>query len=122
MVNLNEALQKHMGAVGYALHEFDADTDRQVELRLGCKNSWKIWVNGKLIFGHDEYHHGTRLDHYRFPVAVKGGKNTILVKCCQNQQKDSWAQEWEFQLRVCDAAGTAVLSTDRRAAGQSAMR
>jgi hypothetical protein len=24
-----------------------------------------------------------------------------------------WAQDWKFQVRVCDGLGTAVLSTDR---------
>jgi hypothetical protein len=35
------------------------------------------------------------------------------VKLCQNEQKEKWTVEWEFQLRVCDSTGTAILSTDR---------
>jgi hypothetical protein len=38
----------------------------------------------------------------------------ILVKCLQNEQTEDWAQNWDFQLRVCDATGTAVLSMDRK--------
>jgi hypothetical protein len=47
------------------------------------------------------------------PVVLKPGRNTILVKVCQNEQVEDWTKEWEFQIRVCDAAGTAILSTDR---------
>ena len=36
------------------------------------------------------------------------GENLIFVKLCQNDQKESWAQAWEFALRVCDNLGTAV--------------
>ena len=41
------------------------------------------------------------------------GTNVILLKICQNEQTESWAQDWEFQLRVCDGLGTAVLATNR---------
>ena len=47
------------------------------------------------------------------PVALKAGKNTILVKVCQNEDVKDWTKEWEFQLRVCDATGTAILGKDR---------
>ena len=39
---------------------------------------------------------------------LKAGRNAILVKLCQNEQTEAWAQEWSFQLRVCDAIGGAV--------------
>ena len=28
----------------------------------------------------------------------------------QNEQTEQWTVEWEFQLRVCDATGTAIVS------------
>ena len=59
------------------------------------------------------YHSGSQLDQYVCRAALREGKNTILVKVCQNEQTQSWARKWHFQLRVCDAQGTAVLSTDR---------
>ena len=39
---------------------------------------------------------------------LKQGRNEILVKICQNEQNDNWAQSWGFQLRICDALGGAV--------------
>lgn len=98
---------------GYAYTEFNSDSDRPVELRLGCKNGWKIWLNGEFLFGRDEYHRGSRIDQYTLKAQLKKGKNTILVKCCQDGQEQDWTVQWEFQLRVCDATGTAVLASDR---------
>ena len=37
----------------------------------------------------------------------------ILVKACQNEQTEKWTVEWEFQLRVCDSTGTAILAANK---------
>ncbi len=113
IVDLIKAQAAHKGAVTYAYSDFTSDEARDAEIRLGTPNAWKVWVNGKLAFGQEEYHRGTQLDQYQFPVKLKKGKNTILIKVCQNEQKESWAQKWQFQLRVCDEVGTAVLAADR---------
>ena len=42
------------------------------------------------------------------------GANTILVKACQNEQKEEWTVQWQFQLRVCDATGTAIHSLPKK--------
>ncbi len=114
MVDFNKLFPDLIKEVtGYAYTEFDSAETRPAELRLGCKNAWKIWVNGKLIFGRDEYHRGARVDQYRMPIDLQKGKNTILVKLCQNEQKETWTVEWQFQLRVCDSTGTAILARNR---------
>ncbi len=113
IVDLTKAQAAHKGAITYAYTDFVSEEDREVELRLGTPNAWKVWVNGELVFGREEYHRGTRLDQYQFPAKLKKGHNDILIKVCQNEQKESWAQKWEFQLRVCDPVGTAILSTNR---------
>ena len=59
------------------------------------------------------YHASTAIDQYKVKVKLKKGSNAILVKIAQNEQEEGWAQRWQFQLRVCDQYGTAVLSTDR---------
>jgi hypothetical protein len=122
MVDFNKALGKNMGAVGYAAAEYESPREQTVELRLGCINANKLWLNGKLIDEHEVYHAGTRVDQYTQRVTLVKGRNLILVKVCQNEQTDDWAQNWQFQLRVCDATGTAVLAsnraTDMEAAGR----
>ena len=113
VVDLAKALGPFKGAVAYATTEFQSAAERQVEFRLGTPNSWKVWLNGELIFAREEYHRGMNLDQYRMRGKLKAGKNLILIKICQNEQTEDWAQRWQFQFRVCDATGTAVLSTDR---------
>lgn len=105
--------QKHKGSVTYCLHEFTSDAARKIEIRLGTPNAWKVWLNGKLLFGRDEYHRGENLDQYQMSGELKAGTNQILVKLCQNEQTEDWAQRWQIRLRVCDGTGTAVLSTTR---------
>jgi hypothetical protein len=117
IVDLAKVLTPFKGSVAYAVAEFDSDAERAVDLRLGTPNSWKVWLNGKLLFAREEYHRGMNLDQYRMRGTLKKGKNTILVKVCQNEQTEEWAQRWQIQLRVCDGTGTAVLSADRKAAG-----
>lgn len=97
----------------FATTTFVAETSRPAELRLGCKNAWKVWHNGKLLFGRDEYHRGMRIDQYTMPVALTAGDNTLLVKICQDGQTKDWTKQWQFQLRVCDATGGAILSENR---------
>lgn len=117
IVDLAKVLTPFKGSVAYAVAEFDSDAEKVVDLRLGTPNSWKVWLNGKLLFAREEYHRGMNLDQYRMRGTLKKGKNTILVKVCQNEQTEEWAQRWQIQLRVCDGTGTAVLSADRKAAG-----
>jgi hypothetical protein len=109
-LDFNKPLGMLKESTAYAVTTFDSPTERAAELRLGCKNGWKVWLNGELLFGRDEYHRGQQMDQYKMKCRLRKGANTILVKCCQNEQKEEWTVEWEFQLRVCDSTGTAILS------------
>lgn len=113
MVDVNKAYGELKEVTAYAYTEYEAPNDQPVQLRLGCKNAWKIWLNGELVFARDEYHRGIRIDQYQLPVNLKKGKNTLLVKLCQNEQEEDWTVQWQFQLRVCDATGTALLAANR---------
>ncbi len=113
-VDFNKALAAAKEVTGFAFSEFHSDRERPAELRLGCKNGWKLWWNGQFVFGRDEYHRGAEIDQYRLPVRVRPGRNTILVKLCQNEEVEEWTVEWEFQLRITDPAGTPLRSIDPR--------
>jgi hypothetical protein len=115
-VDFNKALGKANGVTGYAYSEFTSPKDMAVDFRVGCICAFKLWVNGELVDGRNVYHSGTKIDQYIGHGKLKAGKNTILVKVLQNEQTQNWAQDWDFQLRVCDATGTAILSQDRVAA------
>jgi hypothetical protein len=115
LVDLNKAVGKHMGAIAYAAAEFQSPIAQSVELRLGSENANKIWLNGKLLFSAEVYHANGTMDQYVGRGELKPGRNLVLLKICQNEQTDAWAQDWKFQLRVCDASGKAVLASDRPA-------
>ena len=109
-IDFNKPFTMLKEVTGYAYTEFESNEERDAQIRLGCKNGWKVWLNGQLIFARDEYHRGAKLDQYKLPVKLQKGKNKILVKCCQNEQTEQWTVEWQFQLRVCDDTGTAILA------------
>jgi hypothetical protein len=108
VVDLNKAIGKYKDAVAYAYTVAESDKELPVEVRYGCINASKLFVNGKQVFAKEEYHHGMNFDQYVAKVILKAGKNEILLKVCQNDQKEPWAQVWQFQLRLCDATGGAV--------------
>jgi hypothetical protein len=110
IVDLNAALGIVKGAAGYAMAEIKVPATRPAQIRLGSELGWKIWLNGKYLFGRDEYHRGAEIDQYRLPVELKPGTNVILVKCLQNEQTEDWAVDWQFQLRVTDEQGNPIHS------------
>jgi hypothetical protein len=105
VVDLNKALGKHMGVVAYGAARIRSSEERPVSVRAGTPNALKIWLNGRLVFTREEYHHGSAMDQHRADGVLRKGENLILIKVCQNEQTDDWAQSWSFQLRVCDLTG-----------------
>lgn len=108
MVDLNKAIGKNMGCVGYGFAVIESKDERRVQIRAGSNNAVKLFLNGQQIFFREEYHHGMRMDQHIGLGTLKPGRNEILIKVCQNEQTDSWAQLWSFQLRVCDDLGGPV--------------
>ena len=125
IVDIAKSVAPHKGAVMYLATSYEAAANRNVEFRFGTPNAWKLWVNGKFLFGRDEYHRGMAIDQYRVPANLKAGKNVILLKLCQNEQDDDWAQRYQIQIRVCDPSGVAVLpvkSGSRSTTGMSPLK
>ncbi|MEX0716045.1 MAG: hypothetical protein WD066_05635 [Planctomycetaceae bacterium] len=113
LVDIAKRIAPHKGAAMYAAADFHSDEARAAEIRIGTPNAWKLWVNGEVVFSRVEYHRGMTVDQYRVPVRLKAGANRILLKICQNEQTEDWAQSYEFQLRVCDRSGTGLRSARR---------
>ena len=114
MMDLNSIMpEKYKGAIVYAFTTYDSSEKQDVDIRMGCVNGNKIWVNGKLITSNHVYHANTSIDQYIAKASLNEGRNEILVKVAQNEQEESWAQRWQFQLRICDKYGTAILAADR---------
>jgi hypothetical protein len=115
LLDLNMIMpEKYKGAIAYAHTTFESGKKQMVDIRLGCVNGNKIWVNGKLITSNHVYHANTSIDQYIARANLHEGTNEILVKIAQNEQEESWAQRWQFQLRICDEFGTAILPSDRK--------
>lgn len=117
VVDIARQIGPYKGAAMYATAEFQSAGQREAEIRLATQNAWKLWVNGELLFSRLEYHRGTAFDQYRVPIRLKAGRNVILLKICQNEQPDEWAQSFQFQLRVCDRSGAGLRSIDRTGPG-----
>ncbi|EDL56031.1 hypothetical protein, partial [Gimesia maris] len=116
--DIAKEISPYKGAVMYCAADFYSPDEQSLEIRLGTPNAWKIWVNGKLLFARNEYHRGMVMDQYSVPVTFKPGKNVILLKLCQNEQTESWAQRYQFQLRIARPSGTGVLSEKPEATTQ----
>ena len=111
LIDFNQPFTGLKEVTGYAYAEFWSDKARTAQVRIGTDNGWKLWVNGKFLFGREEYHRNTEVDQYRVPVELKAGSNTFLVKCTQNEQVEDWTKTWQFQLRVTDDLGTPIVPT-----------
>ena len=107
-VDLSAAFNAEKAAVVYSLGQFNAEDDMACQLRIGSPNGTKVWLNGNLVINREVYHSGSQVDQYVADVKLNKGKNTILVKSCQNEQTESWAQDYAFQLRFTDDTGYAI--------------
>jgi hypothetical protein len=108
VVNLIDVYGKLKGVSVYAYAEFEAADEVDCELRIGCINASRVWLNGQEIMSNEIYHVGMMPDQFSAAGKLIKGTNRILVKICQNEQEEPWAQDWMFQLRVCHPDGSAV--------------
>src|SRR5690606_18197121 len=47
MIDINETCGALKDVTAYASTEFVSDTARAAQIRVGCQNAWKVWVNGE---------------------------------------------------------------------------
>lgn len=113
IVDLHVGVGQHSEAVVYAATEFTSPAARDVEVRIGCYNAFKLWVNGELALRREDAYTGMQFDHYPAKIRLREGKNTLLMKVCTDIPQPSVPNLWRFQLRVCAADGAAILSTTR---------
>ena len=106
--DLTQFVGKYKGETVYAAAIFKSAESVDAEIRIGTPNAHKIYLNGKLVMSNEVYHNSNSADKFSASCQLKKGDNYILVKLCQNEQTESWAQDWSFQLRVCDASGTPI--------------
>jgi len=104
-VDLNAAVATKKGVLAYAEAVVEMPAAGPAEIRIGSPCAVVVWVNGQQVMGHEIYHASEAIDQYIGTAEFREGANTVLVKCCQNEQTESWAGEWKFQLRITDPLG-----------------
>jgi len=104
-VDLNAAVATKKGVLAYALAAVEMPAAGGAEVRIGSPCAVVVWVNGRQVMAHEIYHASEAIDQYVAAAEFRAGANTVLVKCCQNEQTEPWAGEWKFQLRITDPLG-----------------
>lgn len=105
-IDLNAAIATKKGVLAYAVADVMMPRGGPAEVRIGSPCAVAVWVNGRPVMAHEIYHASEAIDQYVATAEFREGANTILVKCCQNEQTEPWAVDWKFQLRVCDPLGS----------------
>jgi hypothetical protein len=109
-VDLVKAVAATDDAAAYAFATVESPSARDAQIRCGADDNIQVWLNGKRVFGKEEWQNGTRLDRFIAPVQLRAGANTILVKVCQGPKyrDPGMANPWSLQLRICDATGRGI--------------
>ena len=76
----------------------DADADKDVEIRVGSDDGYKLWINHQLISEQHVYR-AMEMDQETHKVKLNKGKNLLLIKVDQD------TGEYQFMLRVVGADG-----------------
>ena len=105
-IDLNAAIETKKGVLAYAVADVVMPRGGPAEVRIGSPCAVAVWVNGKPAMAHEIYHASKAIDQYVATADFREGTNTVMVKCCQNEQTEPWAGDWKFQLRICDSIGS----------------
>ena len=84
--------------VSYAFATIHSPDERDVQFRFDSDDQGKVWLNGKAVFSHTKAFMAI-VDRYTIPVKLKPGRNSILVKVCNEMGG------WAFFLRITDGDG-----------------
>ena len=87
--------------VFYAFATVNAPDVTEVEFRFDSDDQGKLWLNGKQVFDHTKTF-AVRLDTYTIPVTLNPGKNSILVKVCNEEGACA------FVLRITNQDGQPI--------------
>ncbi len=103
--HIDEILNGYIGlgkgenrAVGYAFATVNSPDEREVEFRFDSDDQGKVWLNGIEVFTHTKTF-TAEIDNFIIPVTLNAGKNSILVKVCEE------SGGWGFYLRITDKNG-----------------
>ena len=84
--------------VSYSWTTVTSPDEREVQLRIGSDDQAKVWLNGEQVYAFEKGR-WIVVDKDIVPVTLKAGKNTILVKVCNEELT------WGFYMRFTDENG-----------------
>lgn len=84
--------------VAYAYVTIISPDERKVQFRFDSDDQGKVLLNGTEVLTNPNSY-SAEIDRYTVPVMLKQGKNSILVKVCQEEGG------WGFYLRITDEDG-----------------
>lgn len=87
--------------VTYAFATVISPDAREVQFRFDSDDQGKVWLNGSEIFSHTKAFMAI-IDRYSIPVTLQPGKNSILVKVCNEEGACA------FILRITDQNGKSI--------------
>ena len=85
----------------YSACWLDSDEDKDVEVRVGSDDGYKLWINHQLISEQHVYR-AMEMDQETHKVKLNKGKNLLLIKVDQD------TGEYQFMLRVVTPDGKAA--------------
>ena len=100
-IDLSTSIGQHEQVVGYAIAFVEVDQARLATIMFGSDDAGKVWLNGELV-------HTARVNRQfltaadRFPVSLKAGRNTLLLKIGQG------SGEWGFSVDFIDDRGVPI--------------
>lgn len=109
-LDFNELLGRLKGVAAYAAALVQSDADRDVEIRMRQQNSFKLWINGRLVMAQPVGHTGNSFDQYTFPAHLQQGANILLIKSVQIHppMAHPFFETWHASARICDRTGGAI--------------
>ena len=120
-IDLAAIVTKDPFVLAYAYSEIQAETDTPCFLAVGSNDGIRAWLNGEEILDCPE-RRGLQTDQNKIPAVLKQGRNTLLLKISQTENKWGFCCRFlPFQNNLLDAkdhlfqinpgqAGKAILS------------
>jgi hypothetical protein len=97
VINLDEHISKESYVFAYAYTEIESEIEGVFILALGSNDGGSLWFNGEQVWDNPSAR-GFTEDDDLIPVAVKKGKNTILLKV--EERGNTWAFGARYTIPV----------------------
>ncbi len=85
-------------SVAYSFATVHSPDEREAEFRFDSDDQGKVWLNGIEMHAHTRTY-ATDIDRDIIPVTLSPGKNSILIKVCEETRGSG------FYLRITDTDG-----------------